>query len=97
MDTRAPVKVVSLSHIWREELRPLLDADIEYASVDPDDADAAARAMCDADILITTKFDSAMAARVTKLKLLLCPSAGTEGIERDRLPPGVAVRNGEGH
>jgi phosphoglycerate dehydrogenase-like enzyme len=97
MHTKQPVNVVSLSHIWREELRPLLDAGIDYVAVDPDDADAAAAAVRDADVLITTKFDAAMAARVTKLKLLLCPSAGTEGIERDRLPAGVVVRNGEGH
>jgi phosphoglycerate dehydrogenase-like enzyme len=97
MDPKPPVKVVSLSHIWREELRPLLDAGVDYVAVDPEDADAAAAAMHDADILISTKFDAAMATRVTKLKLLLCPSAGTEGIERDRLPAGVVVRNGAGH
>lgn len=92
-----PVKVVSLSHIWREELRPLLDADIDYVAVDPEDEAAAAAAVRDADILITTQFDAATAARAEKLKLLLCPSAGTEGIDRGLLPPGVIVRNGQGH
>jgi phosphoglycerate dehydrogenase-like enzyme len=38
-----------------------------------------------------------MAARAKKLRLLLCPSAGTEGIDRSLLPAGVVVRNGEGH
>jgi phosphoglycerate dehydrogenase-like enzyme len=97
MEVKAPVKVVSLSHIWREELRPLLDAGIDYVAVDPADEDAAAASMRDADVLISTKFDAAMAARAKKLELLLCPSAGTEGIERDQLPVGVVVRNGEGH
>ncbi|HKW44181.1 MAG TPA: NAD(P)-dependent oxidoreductase [Candidatus Eremiobacteraceae bacterium] len=89
--------VVSLSHIWREELRPLLDAGIEYVAVDPDDEAAAVAAARDAEVLITTKFDEAMSKRTPKLKLLLCPSAGTEGIDRTHLPPGVDVFNGRGH
>jgi phosphoglycerate dehydrogenase-like enzyme len=89
--------VVSISHIWREELRALLDPDIDYVTVDPDDERAVAGAVRDADVLITTKFDAAMASRTPNLKLLLCPSAGTEGIERELLPDGVAVINGEGH
>jgi phosphoglycerate dehydrogenase-like enzyme len=91
------MKVVSFSHIWREDLRPLLDAGIEYVAVDPDDEIAKTAAIADAEILISTKFDAAMAARAGKLKLLLCPSAGTEGIEREHLPPGVGLINGEGH
>jgi phosphoglycerate dehydrogenase-like enzyme len=75
----------------------LLDMDIDYIAVDPEDQGASASATGEADVLITTKFDAATAARAKKLKLLLCPSAGTEGIERDHLPAGVVVRNGEGH
>jgi phosphoglycerate dehydrogenase-like enzyme len=97
MANDVPLKVVSLSHIWREELQPLLDAGIEYIAIDPDAEDAIAAAVGDADVLISTKFDAALAARAKNMKLLLCPSAGTEGIERDRLPEGVVVRNGEGH
>ncbi len=91
------MKVVSISHIWREELRPSLDAGITYVTADPDDEAAAFAAMRDADVLITTKFDEAMAAGTPKLKLLLCPSAGTEGLDRRYLPPGVTVQNGAGH
>jgi phosphoglycerate dehydrogenase-like enzyme len=97
MGVDVSVKVVSLSHIFREELRPLIDAAIDFVAVDPDDDAAAAAAIYDADVIISTKFDAAMAVRAKKLRLLLCPSAGTEGIERDQLPPGVVVRNGEGH
>jgi len=91
------VKVVSISHIWREELRASLDPGITYVTADPDDDDAAAAAVRDADILITTKFDETMAAHTPKLKLLVCPSAGTEGLDRRFLPRGVAVVNGAGH
>jgi phosphoglycerate dehydrogenase-like enzyme len=91
------VKVVSISHIWREELRPSLDAGITYVTADPDDDAAAFAAMRDADVLITTKFDEAMAAGTLNLKLLVCPSAGTEGLDRRYLPPGVTVINGAGH
>jgi len=91
------VKVVSISHIWREELRPSLDAGITYVTADPDDDAAAFAAMRDADVLITTKFDEAMAGGTPHLKLLLCPSAGTEGLDRRFLAPGITVINGAGH
>ena len=91
------MKVVSISHIWREELRASLDAGITYVTADPDDDAAAFAAMRDADVLITTKFDEAMAAATPNLKLLLCPSAGTEGLDRRHLPRGVTVLNGAGH
>jgi phosphoglycerate dehydrogenase-like enzyme len=91
------MKVVSISHIWREELRASLDPDVDYVTADPDDEGAVAAAIGDAEILVTTKFDAAMAGRARKLKLLVCPSAGTESIERAQLPPGVDVVNGQGH
>lgn len=91
------MKVVSISHIWREELRASLDPDVDYVTADPDDEAAVAAAIADAEILVTTKFDAAMAVRARNLKLLVCPSAGTEGIERAQLPRGVDVVNGQGH
>ena len=91
------MKVVSISHIWREELRALLDPGIDYLTADPDDDLAVTAAVRDAEVLITTKFDAVLSGRAGNLKLLVCPSAGTEGIDRERLPSGVAVINGEGH
>jgi phosphoglycerate dehydrogenase-like enzyme len=91
------VKVVSFSHLWRDDLGTLLDSDIEFVAVDPDDAAAQLSSLADADVLISTKFDAAMARAAGRLRLLLCPSAGTEGIDREQLPAGVGLLNGEGH
>ncbi|HEY5093958.1 MAG TPA: 2-hydroxyacid dehydrogenase [Candidatus Eremiobacteraceae bacterium] len=91
------MKVVSISHIWREELRASLGPDVDYITADPDDEAAVADAISDAEILVTTKFDAAMSAHTRSLKLLVCPSAGTEGIDRAHLPRGVDVINGQGH
>jgi phosphoglycerate dehydrogenase-like enzyme len=91
------LKVVSFSHLWRGELGGLLDSDIEFVAVDPDDAAAQRASLADADVLISTKFDAAMAGAAGRLRLLLCPSAGTEGIDREQLAPGVGLLNGEGH
>jgi phosphoglycerate dehydrogenase-like enzyme len=91
------VKVVSFSHLWRDDLGSLLDADIQFVAVDPDDDAAKLSSLADADVLISTKFDASMARAAGRLRLLLCPSAGTEGIDREQLPPGVGLLNGEGH
>lgn len=91
------MKVVSFSHLWRDELGSLLDSDIEFVAVDPDDGAAQLSSLADADVLVSTKFDAAMARAAGRLRLLLCPSAGTEGIDREQLPPGVGLLNGEGH
>lgn len=91
------MKVVSISHVWREELRASLGPDVTYVTADPDDDAAVAEAVSDAEILVTTKFNAEIAARARNLKLLVCPSAGTEGIDRTLLPPGVSVINGQGH
>ena len=75
----------------------MLDRDIEFVAVDPDDDAAQLSALEGADVLISTKFDAAMGKAAGRLRLLLCPSAGTEGIEREHLPPGAGLINGEGH
>jgi len=91
------MRVVSISHIWREELRASLDPDVDYVTADPDDEPLVAAAIGDAEILVTTRFDAAMAGHARRLKLIVCPSAGTEGIERAQLPHDVDVVNGQGH
>lgn len=90
------MNVVSLVDQWADELRPLLDASIEFVLVDRHDADALAQALPDADVIFSMTFDGAMAARCRKLRLILCPAAGTEHIDRAALPPGVVVVNSSG-
>ncbi len=91
------MKVVSFSHLWRDDLGALLERDIEFLAVDPYDDAAKLAALPSADILISSKFDAAMGKAASRLRLVLCPSAGTEGIEREHLPAGVGLLNGEGH
>jgi phosphoglycerate dehydrogenase-like enzyme len=91
------VKVVSLSEYWKDELPALLDAGIDFVVVDAADKAALAAALADAEVLITTHFAPEMAALCKHLRLLVCPAAGTEGIDRAALAAGVRLISGTGH
>jgi phosphoglycerate dehydrogenase-like enzyme len=91
------VRIVSLSHIWNDTLPPLLDRGLELRGVDPDDAAALAAELPEAEILVTVWFTKEMGALARRLRLLVCPAAGTDQIDRSALPEGVRLVNGIGH
>jgi phosphoglycerate dehydrogenase-like enzyme len=91
------VKVVSFTGRWREELQARLDEGIRLCVVDPADLEAMRRELPDAAVLITTSFDARLTPLCASLRLILCPAAGTERIDRNALPAGVEVINGVGH
>ena len=91
------MKVVTLTPFWAEELAARLHEGITLVAVDKADRAALERDLPGAQILVTTQFDHALAPLCTSLELIICPAAGTEGIDRDVLPPGVEVKNGIGH
>lgn len=90
------MKVVSFSDQWVDDLRRLLDPSIEYVVLDAGDAAGRARELPGAEILFTMHFDAEMAALCVSLRMILCPAAGTEGIDRAAVPAGVPVLNSAG-
>jgi phosphoglycerate dehydrogenase-like enzyme len=94
---RSTVRIVSLLKHWDAELTPLLDPGLELVGVDPKDEDAVLRALPDADILIAIRFTAAMGSASKRLRLLICPAAGTDEIDRSALPQGVQLVRGSGH
>jgi phosphoglycerate dehydrogenase-like enzyme len=91
------MKVVSLSPSWLEDLSGRLDPGIALVAADARDPASVAAAIVDAAIVITTRFDAAMAAHARSLEVLICPAAGTENIDRAAVPEGVEVVAGIGH
>jgi len=91
------MKVVSLAPMWRDELGARLSEGITLVSVDRSDAERVAAELGDAAVVLTTRFDREMARACRALQLIVCPAAGTEGIDRDAVPPGVEILNGVGH
>lgn len=91
------MKVVSLAPVWSDELRPQLLGVDEFAAPDRADANAVAKELEDADILITREFNADMARYCRRLKLLVCHTAGSEDIDRAALPKGVRLETGGGH
>jgi len=91
------VKVVSLVPFWREELAARLAAGVEFVAVDPADAARMASELADAHVVLTAQLDAPAARACRSLELIVSPAAGTEGIDRSALPPGVAIVNGRGH
>jgi phosphoglycerate dehydrogenase-like enzyme len=91
------VKVVSLSEYWKDELPALLDRGLDFVVAEAADTAALPAVLADAQVLITTHFSPAMATLCKNLRLLVCPAAGTEGIDRAALPAGVRLISGTGH
>jgi len=91
------MKVVSLSPLWRDELAAELAPGITLLALDASDAPRVTKELADAAVVLTTRFDRGMAEKCGALELIVCPAAGTEGIDRDSMPPGVGLVNGVGH
>ncbi|MDQ6767358.1 MAG: 2-hydroxyacid dehydrogenase [Candidatus Eremiobacteraeota bacterium] len=91
------MRIVSFDSIWNEELSHLLDAGLSLIVVDPHDATRRDAAMADAEVLISARFTANMGRACKNLRLLVCPAAGTELIDRSALPSGVRLVNGTGH
>lgn len=91
------MRIVTLSPFWKEELAPLLAPGLSLTIVNPDDAAARDAALADAEILISADFTAAMAGACRRLRLLVCPAAGTDSVDRAALPDGVLLVKGTGH
>ncbi len=89
--------IVSLSSIWNEELAPLLDPGLEFRAVDPNDAKTAEAALAEAHVVVSAKLSRRQIRWCKQLRLLVCPAAGTDLIDRAALPADVLVVKGSGH
>jgi len=91
------MRVVLLDTIWAQALCAMLDPRLSVTVVDSGDASKRDAALADADVLVSAKFTPDMGRVVKHLRLLVCPAAGTEWIDRDALPDGVVLVKGTGH
>ena len=91
------MRVVLLDTIWAQALAALLDPRLSVTVVDSKDANRRDAALADADVLVSARFSADMGRVVKHLRLLVCPAAGTEYIDRDALPEGVVLVKGTGH
>ncbi len=89
-------KIVSLLPRWEQRLAPRLGAAFEIVDVEPSDTQRLAAQLRDAEIVLTDRFTKELTPLCLALKLVVCPFAGTERIDRAALPPGVAIINGAG-
>ncbi len=90
------MRIVSLSSIWNEELKPLLDRGLELRAVDPN-GKKVEEALADAEVVISAQLTSRQIRACKNLRLLVCPAAGTDLIDRAALPDSVVVVKGTGH
>lgn len=97
LSPRRGMKVVSLSPIWHDALAVRLLPGISLVTLDPADRARMVGELPDADVLISTRFDADLAGLCRSLELILCPAAGTEGIDREAIPAGVELVHGTGH
>jgi phosphoglycerate dehydrogenase-like enzyme len=91
------MKVASISRIWNEELKGMLGPGLSLTAIPEGDEAASDRVLGEAEILISPVFSAEMGKVCKRLRLLVCPAAGTESIDRSALPPGVVLVNGTGH
>ncbi len=89
--------VVAVDSIWDRELAPLLDPSVTFEAVRSDDVARRDAALADAVVVVSSHFTAAMGKACRQLRLLVCPAAGTEEIDRSALPAGVEIINGTGH
>lgn len=89
--------VVLLDTMWADALVAKLDTQLEVTVVDSKDMVRRDAALADADVLVSAKFSADMARAVKHLRMLVCPAAGTEWIDRQALPEGVVLVKGTGH
>ncbi|HXN08676.1 MAG TPA: hypothetical protein VN860_03350, partial [Candidatus Acidoferrales bacterium] len=91
------MNVVLLDTIWAQALAAMLDPSLSVTIVDSKDARRRDTALTDADVLVTARFNADMGRVAKRLRLLVCPAAGTEYIDRDALPEGAVLVKGTGH
>ena len=91
------MRVVLLETIWAQALAAMLDPHLSVTIVDSTDTSVRDAALADADVLVSAKFTPDMGRVVKRLRLLVCPAAGTEWIDRDALPEGAVLVKGTGH
>ena len=88
--------VVTVDFMWHDELTALLDASCTVRAAPPPGLQRD-ELLAEAELLVTAVFTPAMAAVCKRVRLVVCPPAGTERIDRAALPTGVRVVNGTGH
>ncbi len=91
------MRVLSLSRIWNDSLPQLLAPGVEFQGLDAADGSAVWSELPAAEILISIDFTQEMAAAAKRLRLLICPAAGTEHIDRSALRPDIRFAHGSGH
>jgi len=91
------MNVVLLDTIWAQALAEMLDPRLSVTIADSKDVSRCDAALAEADVLVSARFNSDMGRAVKHLRLLVCPAAGTEYIDRDALPEGVVLVKGTGH
>jgi phosphoglycerate dehydrogenase-like enzyme len=75
----------------------MLDRRLRLVAVRSDDQDTVDAELAQADILISAQFTQRMAQVCRRLRLVVCPAAGTDAIDRAALPPGASLIKGTGH
>jgi phosphoglycerate dehydrogenase-like enzyme len=88
--------VVTVDFMWHDGLTALLDPSCTVRAA-PKEGAARDEALAGAEVMVSALFTPAMAAVCKRLRLLVCPPAGTERIDRTALPNGVRLENGTGH
>ncbi|MBV8596738.1 MAG: phosphoglycerate dehydrogenase [Candidatus Eremiobacteraeota bacterium] len=88
--------VVTVDFMWHDALAALLAPSCTVRAA-PKAAAERDAALANAEVLVSAVFTHAMAAVCKQLRLLVCPPAGTERIDRAALPNGVRLENGTGH
>lgn len=94
------LRVVLLGSAAGRGLAPLREllGDAHDVRAEPSDRGPAALAAArEADVLVTVRADRALLAGAVRLRLVQVPGAGTDGVDRDALPPGVCLANAYEH
>lgn len=91
------MRVASIGRVWNDELAQLLAPGLSLTVIPQGDGAARAAILAEADILISPVFTPEMSLACKRLRLLVCPAAGTESIDRAALAPGVVLVNAVGH
>jgi phosphoglycerate dehydrogenase-like enzyme len=90
------MNVVVFSDQLGAAMKPLLADDVLLEIVNPKRENPAA-ALRGAHVLVSSRFDAALALLCPLIELVICPAAGTDMIDRAALPVGVEFINGIGH
>jgi phosphoglycerate dehydrogenase-like enzyme len=91
------MRVAIIGRVWNEELKQLLAPGLFLTVIPAGDQVARNEILADTEILVSPVFTADMAAACKRLRLLVCPAAGTESIDREALPADVMLVNGVGH